>query len=104
MGKKLLGTDEISLAALMQNEKPKSLSELAEEYFETADKLQARIDEIKRLIASRPTANELNSLRRRRAMLMEERRDLICTACELTRLAAPKTPSPSLSKSRRRWS
>ncbi len=81
-----------------RNESLKSIAALADEYYTTASRLEARIAELKKQMSAHPAPDELNSLRRRRELLMTERRELIYTACELSRLAAPKPPTPSLAR------
>lgn len=72
------------------------VSELSQSYYEDAKRLETHISKLKDQIKSLPDPDTLTDLESRLYILKEERRDLLCSAAHLARLAAPPPPHPSL--------
>lgn len=70
--------------------------ELSEIYYKEADKLEARLKELRARVKEKPPADELASLELRIDVLRYEIRDLRETGLKLKRLAAPPPITPSL--------
>lgn len=73
-----------------------SLGKLSDVYYKEAERLEAYIDKLKDEIKSRPEPDKLYTLEKRLEILRSERRELLSTALQLSKLASPPPAHPSI--------